>query len=187
MLVAIANDLFCTPVCVCGCFGGLPPGTGTVEPSPETIYVDALAQGPGVGSAASPYNTLTFAVEAAPAGSRIVMKAWFYAENLVIKKPLTLAASREPVIVGGPTDRLWAGVNNGDIYDEPDVADDPDKTLGAMLDVLVTANLRVIRIWIDYRLELDDEGDALPLQRRKHSLDVWLQMYMCNLKKCLVS
>jgi len=61
------------------------------------------------------------------------------------------------------TERLWAGVNNGDIFDEPDTAADYEKTLGAMLDRLVAANLRVLRIMIDYRLELDDDGNALPI------------------------
>ncbi len=71
---------------------------------------------------------------------------------------------------GDCEERLWAGANNGDIFDEPDRADDAERALGAMLDRLASANLKVIRILIDYRLDLNDgdenldgHADAMPI------------------------
>ena len=52
---------------------------------------------------------------------------------------------------------LWSGVNNGDLFDEPD-----DK-LDEMLDQLAKADLRVMRIWVDLRLEMDEDGNDLPV------------------------
>jgi hypothetical protein len=52
---------------------------------------------------------------------------------------------------------LWAGVNNGDIFDEP------DDRLDKMLNELNKADLRVVRVWIDLRLEMDEDGEALPV------------------------
>jgi len=81
-------------------------------------------------------------------------------------------APRPGVAVADPDceERLWAGVNNGDIFDETEEAEDLDKRLGALLDELAAADLKVIRILIDYRLDLDDDdhdgdgnADALPI------------------------
>jgi hypothetical protein len=123
----------------------------------STIYVDVCPPEPG------PFTTLSDAVTAASPGDTIVIQCGVYAESLVIGKQLTLTASGGSAVIGAEPDHLWAGTNNGDIFDEPDAAEDPDKTLGAMLDELVAADLRVLRIYIDYRLELDDEGNAKPI------------------------
>jgi len=55
------------------------------------------------------------------------------------------------------TEALWGGVNNGDIFDE----DGP--VIDEMLDQLARANLRVLRVIIDYRLEMDEDGNPLPM------------------------
>lgn len=66
----------------------------------------------------------------------------------------------EPTIPSiNTTERLWAGVNNGDIFDEDDA------TIDTMLDQLARSNLRVIRVLIDYRLEMGPWGWALPRGR----------------------
>ncbi|GAB4410780.1 MAG: hypothetical protein OHK0032_06560 [Thermodesulfovibrionales bacterium] len=52
---------------------------------------------------------------------------------------------------------MWSGVNNGDIFDEP------DDRLDGMLDQLAKADLRVIRVWVDLRLEMDENGEPLPV------------------------
>lgn len=129
-----------------------------------TIHVDVCP------SVSGPFLTVSGAVAVASPGETIDIQCGVYPESLLIDKELTLSASGGPVIIGGQIDRLWAGTNNGDIFDEPVIADDPDKTLGAMLDELVTANIKVLRILIDYRLELadddydgDDNADALPV------------------------
>lgn len=51
---------------------------------------------------------------------------------------------------------LWGGVNNGDIFDEQGIVVDE------MIDELAKANLRVLRVLIDYRLEMDEDGNPLP-------------------------
>lgn len=55
------------------------------------------------------------------------------------------------------TESLWAGVNNVDIFDEPDSAIDE------MLSQYAASGLKVIRIIVDFRLELDEDGNALPV------------------------
>jgi len=127
------------------------------------VYVDACATPPGDGSPSNPYTTVGFAVNMASAGATLVIAGGTYPESLVIDKPLVLTAPEGGALVGAPIDRLWAGANKGDLFDEPDKATDPDKTLGAMLDKLAEADLRVLRIYIDYRLELDDDGNPLPI------------------------
>lgn len=52
---------------------------------------------------------------------------------------------------------LWSGVNNGDLFDESDAKIDE------VFDELAKANMRVLRIWIDFRLEMDHDGNALPV------------------------
>lgn len=137
----------------------------------QTIYVDACTESDGDGSEANPFKFLATAKDAAAPGSTIVLHCGNYDENLTIDKQLNLISSGGPAHVGVKPDHLWAGSTNGDIFDEPDtpIDNDPDKTLGAMLDKLVAANLRVLSIIIDYRLELSDEdgdgdghADALP-------------------------
>lgn len=54
-------------------------------------------------------------------------------------------------------ERLWSGVNNGAIFDEQ------DDRLDEMLEQLAKADLRVVRIWIDLRLEMDEDGNDLPV------------------------
>ena len=67
----------------------------------QTIYVDACAKGPGDGSAAHPYNTLTRAVKEAPVGSKIVILPGNYPETLRINKKLTITVSEDgPAVVG---------------------------------------------------------------------------------------
>jgi len=139
------------------------PGQGSRA---QTIYLDACVSGPGSGTELDPYNKLNIAADAAVPGSSINLKCGNYAETTIINKPLTLTASGGTARVGLQPDHLWAGVNNGDIFDVPDEPSDQissDMTLGAMLDELAAANLRVIRIFIDYRLDLDDDGNALPI------------------------
>lgn len=54
----------------------------------------------------------------------------------------------------GPTqDTLWAGTNNGDIFDEP------DEKIDEMLEQMAKSDLRVLRIMIDFRLEMDTNGN----------------------------
>lgn len=55
------------------------------------------------------------------------------------------------------SESMWAGLNNGDIFDEP------EDVLDEMLDNLGKSDLRVIRIIIDFRLEIDDDGNTLPV------------------------
>ncbi|MDQ1327096.1 MAG: hypothetical protein QG641_376, partial [Candidatus Poribacteria bacterium] len=67
--------------------------------------------------------------------------------------------ARTAVAFGGippVKENLWAGVNNGDIFDEPD--DKIDK----MLTEMAKADLRVVRIIVDLRLEMDEDGNPLP-------------------------
>ena len=132
----------------------------------QTIYVEPCQTHWTAGTCGSePYASLKCAVDAAAPGSTINLQCGNYMETLKIKKPLTLTASGGTARVGMQPDHLWAGVNNGDIFDvrdEPIGIVSPDKTLGAMLDILAASNLRVIRICIDYRLDLDDNGHAFP-------------------------
>lgn len=51
---------------------------------------------------------------------------------------------------------LWSGLNNADIFDES------DKIIDDMLDHMARANLRVLRVIIDLRLEMDENGNPLP-------------------------
>jgi mannan endo-1,4-beta-mannosidase len=127
------------------------------------IYVDACASGTGDGTVSNPYSNLSNAIGKAAIGSTINLKCGKYMEKMLIDKKITMTAHGGTARVGVRPDNLWAGVNNGDIFDEPDTAVDPERTLNAMLDELVKANLRVIRIWVDYRLELDENGNALPV------------------------
>jgi hypothetical protein len=59
--------------------------------------------------------------------------------------------------VGKPSEHLWSGVNNGDIFDEP------DSRLNEMLREMAKAHLRVVRLWVDLRLEMDEDGAPLPV------------------------
>lgn len=127
------------------------------------VYVESCIVGPGNGSPANPYSTVSLAVANTSPDNTLVLQCGLYEESLVIDKRLTLISSGGSAIVGGESDRLWAGMNNADIFDEPDTAGDPAQTLGAMLDKLGEAELRILRIWIDYRLELDDNGNVLPV------------------------
>ena len=132
----------------------------------QTINTDACAVGPGSGTESDPYNKLSIAADAAAPGSSINLKCGNYTEPIIINKPLTLTASGGTARIGLQPDHLCAGVNNGDMFDVPDEPNDQisrDMTLGAMLDELAAANLRVIRILIDYRLDLDENGNALPI------------------------
>ncbi len=52
---------------------------------------------------------------------------------------------------------LWSGVN------EPDIFDESEPVLDEMLVNLARADLRVMRIWIDFRLEIDENGNTLPV------------------------
>lgn len=130
----------------------------TISVKPCQPYWTAGTCGP------EPYATLKCAVDAAEQGDTIKLKCGNYMENLPIKKRLTLTSSGGTARIGMQRDHLWAGVNSGDIFDVPD---EPlgmvsaDKTLGAMLDILAASNMRVIRILIDYRLDLDKYGHAL--------------------------
>lgn len=54
-------------------------------------------------------------------------------------------------------DSLFAGTNNGDLFDEP------DEKIDEMLDNMAKTNLRVLRIFVDLRLEMDANGDPLPV------------------------
>ena len=53
------------------------------------VCVDACAPGPGDGSPADPYSTLSLAVEEAANGDRLVLESGVYVETLVIGKALT--------------------------------------------------------------------------------------------------
>ena len=135
----------------------------SVSGNTQTLYVDACATGTGNGTSGNPFNSLAGGASASAPGGTINLRCGNYGEALTINKPLILDAFEGSAKIGVERDHLWAGVNNGDIFDVPDVMDDPDKTLGAMLDELAAADLRVIRIFIDYRLELDDDGNATPM------------------------
>lgn len=61
------------------------------------------------------------------------------------------------IFLSGCSEFLWSGANNGDIFDEP------ESVLDEMMDHLAEADLRVLRIWIDLRLEMDADGAPLPV------------------------
>lgn len=61
------------------------------------------------------------------------------------------------------TDRIWGGVNNGDLFDEP------NDTIDTMLAQMAKADLRVLRLIIDFRLEMDEEGNALNWREREYN------------------
>jgi pimeloyl-ACP methyl ester carboxylesterase len=67
----------------------------------QTVYVNGCASGTGNGSAASPFNTLTIAVERANPGSTLVIEPGGYPPPLTIRKGLTLEAPAGPVLIGG--------------------------------------------------------------------------------------
>jgi Carboxypeptidase regulatory-like domain len=67
---------------------------------------------------------------------------------------------------------LWSGVNNADIFDEP------GPMVDEMLDQLDKANLRVLRVIIDYRLEMDEDGHPLPLHTYNDCVLNWIDRLM---------
>jgi len=79
--------------------------------------------------------------------------------NLLRKICLTILLALLPIFLinCSPQENLWGGVNNGDIFDEPDYIQDE------ILDNLAKADLRVIRVWIDFRLEVDEDGNPQPV------------------------
>lgn len=77
----------CIPIDGDGCGDGT---WGNIEPGPDTVYVLAGAAGPGDGSEAAPFPLLGDALEAVPAGGRIVIGAGTYGQPLHILKPVTI-------------------------------------------------------------------------------------------------
>lgn len=64
------------------------------------VWVDAAAAGGGNGSYASPYDTIGDAASFAPSGSKVVVRAGSYAENLVLSRPMSYRATGGVVVVG---------------------------------------------------------------------------------------
>jgi hypothetical protein len=72
---------------------------------------------------------------------------------------------------------LWGGVNNGDIFDEP------GPIIDEMLDQLAKANLRVLRVIIDYRLEMDEWGNPLPDGVYNDCILTWIDRLMLEARE----
>ena len=72
---------------------------------------------------------------------------------------------------------LWAGAANQDIFDEP------DSKIDEMLDHLDRANIRVLRVAIDFRLETDPSGGALPIGRYDDCILNQIDSLMVKAKK----
>jgi regulation of enolase protein 1 (concanavalin A-like superfamily) len=73
-------------------------------------------------------------------------------QNIVM---LLLAAAS--LFFNGCAEMLWSGANNPDIFDEQ------DSRIDEMLGHLAEADIRVLRIWIDLRLEMNADGQPLPV------------------------
>ena len=72
---------------------------------------------------------------------------------------------------------LWGGVNNGDIFDES------GPVIDEMLDQMAAANLRVLRVLIDYRLEMDEDGDPLPDGHYNDCILNWIDRLMVKARQ----
>lgn len=72
---------------------------------------------------------------------------------------------------------LWGGVNNGDIFDEQGIVVDE------MIDELAKANLRVLRVLIDYRLEMDEDGNPLPPGVYNDCILTWIDRLMLKARE----
>ena len=75
-----------------------------------------------------------------------------------------------------PTELLWGGVNNGDIFDEN------GPVIDEMLDQLAKANLRILRVLIDFRLEMDEDGNPLPTGTYNDCILNWIDLLMVKAK-----
>lgn len=79
--------------------------------------------------------------------------------------------------MGKPIEHLWSGVNNGDIFDEP------DSRLNEMLREMAKAHLRVVRVWVDLRLEMDENGAPLPVGKYNDSILDQIDSLMVKAKR----
>lgn len=75
------------------------------------------------------------------------------------------------------TEHLWSGVNNGDIFDEP------DDRLDGMLEQLAKTDLRVLGVSIDLRLEMDENGEPLDVGSYNDCLLEQIDNLMVKAKK----
>lgn len=65
-----------------------------------TLFVDGCAQGPGNGSAANPFSSLSAAVAAAAPGDVIVLQNGVYPETPVVGKDVTIISAGGSALVG---------------------------------------------------------------------------------------
>lgn len=102
-------------------------------------------------------------------------------EEVTVQKPGP--GSRRPKFVFNVplypelAEALWGGTNNGDIFDEQ------GPIIDEMLDQLAKANLRVLRIIIDYRLEMDEDGNPLPLGEYNDCILTWIDRLMLKARE----
>jgi hypothetical protein len=72
---------------------------------------------------------------------------------------------------------LWGGVNNADIFDES------GSRIDEMLDQMAKANLRVLRVLIDFRLEMDEWGEPLPENQYNDCILNWIDRLMLKARE----
>ncbi|MCS3923354.1 right-handed parallel beta-helix repeat-containing protein [Methanosalsum natronophilum] len=94
-------------LCLCIAVGTILIAFSGLAAATSTIYVDASATCPGVGTSSDPFCTIQGAIDAADNGDTVLVRPGVYEENLVINKNIILLSSE------GASETTIEGISNG--------------------------------------------------------------------------